>query len=124
MRCYFLVYQKDDHTGNDLTNKTPYDWLIRNREVYKDSELAVLRWMQVDVPQNEYESIQVRIGIEYDEERLKPKPEPEPVPEPEPEPVPEPEPIPEPDPEPKPDTVIPPEKENIKKRMGRPKKVS
>jgi len=144
MRCYFLVYQKDDHTGNDLTSKTPYEWLIQNRKVYENSELAVIRWMPVDVPEREYQSIQVQIGIEYDEERLKPKPVPEPIPEPVPEPEPEPEPIPEPEPEPIPEPELIPEpdlkplpddkKPNLSarfenavradiKRPGRPKKV-
>jgi hypothetical protein len=66
MRCYFLVYEKDGKKGNDLTNKNPFNWLIDNRQKYSESELIVLRWLQVDVPQQEYNGVEVQIGIEAD----------------------------------------------------------
>ena len=67
MRCVFLVYQKDDHVGNDLTNQDPFKWIIAQRKKYPESELVVHRWLEINVPQYEYDGLQAQIGIEYDE---------------------------------------------------------
>ncbi len=71
MRCYFLVYEKNDKKGNALTNIDPYKWLIKHRGENSESELIVLRWLQVEVDQYAYEGLQAQIGIEYDEGKSK-----------------------------------------------------
>ena len=74
MRCYFLVYEMNGKKGNDLTNIDPFRWLIQNRGKDSKSDLIVLRWLQIEVPQYEYDGLQSQIGIEHDDEKVE-KPE-------------------------------------------------
>ena len=69
MLCRFLVYKKDGVEGNDLTAQSPYQWLNEKRVQYPKANIVVLTWMETNVPQGDYDSLQSKIGIDFDESK-------------------------------------------------------